>query len=139
MPEINYFSDGVDYELSHQISITKWLHLVVEKENSISGELSIIFTSDEHLLKINKEFLKHDFYTDVITFPNDSKEVSGEIYISIDRVKENAKSLDVDFSNELNRVMVHGMLHLIGYDDKDVVTRDQMKTKEDFYLNLLNF
>ena len=92
--------------------------------------------SDDGLLKINKEFLQHDYYTDIITFQNDTEDISGEIYISIDRVEDNAKAVGTTFENELNRVMVHGVLHLMGYGDKSAEEEAVMRQKEDFYLTL---
>lgn len=100
------------------------------------ANLSYIFCSDEHLLTINKNFLKHDFYTDVITFDLSSSknEIEGEIYISVDRIKDNAKTEGVSFKEELHRVIFHGALHLCGYKDKKIRERVEMRKKEDYYL-----
>lgn len=107
-------------------------------ENLKLGSLSYIFCSDNHLLSINQDFLNHDFYTDVITFDlgDSKKEIQGEVYISVDRVKDNAKKLKVSIKEELHRVVFHGALHLCGYKDKtrnDVLV---MRKKEDYYLKI---
>lgn len=102
------------------------------------GNLSYIFCSDEHLLGINKDFLKHDFYTDVITFDLSSSktETEGEVYLSVDRIKDNAKQLGVSFTEELHRVIFHGALHLCGYKDKNKVDQRRMRSAENKYLQL---
>ena len=116
------------------------LKLFIEKlfmqERKKLGNLSYIFCSDEHLLGINKDFLKHDFYTDVITFDLSSSktETEGEVYLSIDRIKDNAKQLDVSFNEELHRVIFHGALHLCGYKDKNKIDEQQMRSAENKYL-----
>ena len=97
-------------------------------------ELNFIFCSDEHLRGINVEYLAHDYYTDVITFPYTDQAVHGDVFISIDRVRDNATSLGVEFTNELYRVMAHGTLHLAGYEDKTDEKKAEMRAKEDFYL-----
>ncbi len=104
----------------------------------MAAGIAIILCSDEYLLDINKKFLSHDYYTDIITFDyTEGKRISGELYISIDRVKENAKQLGVSFPNELHRVMIHGVLHLCGYKDKTRKDREMMRTKEDQKLKML--
>ena len=116
------------------------LKLFIEKlfliEKKKLGNLSYIFCSDNHLLGINKDFLKHDFYTDVITFDlSQSKNViTGEVYVSIDRIKDNAKKLGVSFKEEMHRVIFHGALHLCGYKDKTKANEQQMRSSENKYL-----
>ena len=116
------------------------LKLFIEKlftsEKMKLGNLSYIFCSDEHLLTINKDFLKHDFYTDVITFDLSSSknEIEGEVYLSVDRIKDNAKQLEVSFKEELHRVIFHGALHLCGYKDKKKEEALIMRSKENKYL-----
>jgi probable rRNA maturation factor len=116
------------------------LKLFIEKlfitEKKKLGNLSYIFCSDEHLLNINKNFLKHDFYTDVITFDlSPSKnEIEGEAYLSVDRIKDNAKQLGVSFKEELHRVIFHGALHLCGYKDKNKTDEQQMRLAENRYI-----
>jgi probable rRNA maturation factor len=118
------------------------LKLFIEKlftqEKKKLGNLSYIFCSDEHLLGINKEFLKHSFYTDVITFDLSSTkaETEGEVYVSVDRIKDNAKQLGVSFNEELHRVIFHGALHLCGFKDKSKADKTQMRLTENKYLQL---
>jgi rRNA maturation RNase YbeY len=118
------------------------LKLFIEKlftaEQKKLGNLSYIFCSDEHLLTINKDFLKHDFYTDVITFDLSptKNETEGEVYLSVDRIKDNAKQLGVSFKEELHRVIFHGALHLCGFKDKKKADKQQMRLSENKYLKL---
>lgn len=118
--------------------IKKWIKKTVVKEGYKLGELSFNFCSDEELLKINIEHLNHDFYTDIITFElNEDDIVIGDIYISIDRVKDNAKKQGTTFTNELMRILIHGVMHLCGYKDKTKKDAALMREKEDYYLSLL--
>ena len=112
-----------------------WIKKIITKEKKELGEIVFVFCSDDYLLQKNIQFLKHDTLTDVITFDYccDMK-ISGDILISIDRVKENAKKYNSDFYTELNRVMAHGLLHLLGYSDKTLEENKIMREKEDFYL-----
>lgn len=110
---------------------------IIESEGSTLINLNIIFTNDQNLLRINKKHLKHDFYTDVITFQYTEGVVDGEIFMSIDRIKENAEELQVQFSDELHRVLAHGVLHMVGYSDKTDTEAAEIRDKEDFYLTLL--
>jgi len=130
----------LDFSLDHQPELSEWLYQVIASENFESGNLDFTFMSDEDLLKINKEHLDHDFYTDIITFEyTEGKMISGDLLISLDRVKENATKLSLNFSDELHRVMVHGVLHLCGYNDKTEAEQVEMRTKEDYYLSLRSF
>ena len=114
----------------------KWIKKVVVSEEKIVGDIVFVFCNDDYLLEKNIFFLKHNTLTDVITFDYcKDKKISGDILISIDRVIENAKLFNVTFSNELDRVMVHGLLHLLGYNDKTKKDSKLMKFKEDFYTN----
>lgn len=116
----------------------EWIILCLAKEKKELGELSYNFCSDKHLLGINKSYLNHDYYTDIITFDlsENPKTISGDIYISIDRVKENAKANNTTFHVELKRVMIHGILHLCGYKDKSKKDIAEMRKKEDLCLSL---
>ena len=114
----------------------KWIKKVVVSEEKIVGDIVFVFCNDDYLLEKNIFFLKHNTLTDVITFNYcEDKKISGDILISIDRVIENAKLFNVTFSNELDRVMVHGLLHLLGYNDKTKKDSKLMRIKEDFYIN----
>lgn len=133
---ISFFNADVSYVLRSKNGIRLWLSDVIKKEGFQLGELSIILCSDEYLFKMNVQYLKHITYTDIITFDqSESKsEVSGELYLSIDRIKDNAKALNINLINELHRVIVHGTLHLCGYGDKDPKSKSKMTSKENFYL-----
>ena len=112
-----------------------WLEHVIVTEKKKTGDIVFVFCNDDYLLKKNMHFLKHTTLTDVITFDYSiGKKVSGDILISVERIKENSKTFNVSFLNELNRVMVHGLLHLLGYNDKTKQEAKLMKSKEDFYL-----
>lgn len=118
--------------------VEDWFHKIIEAENKILAELSIVLGSDEWLLDQNIRFLDHDFYTDIITFDYCVHDiVSGDLLISLDRVEENAKEYNVSRETELNRVLVHGLLHLCGYGDKTPKEIEIMRKKEDYYLSLL--
>jgi len=138
--EINFFTEKIDFSLDNESNIKSWIKKSIEDENCISGDLNFIFTSDQNLLQINKDFLNHDFFTDIITFDyRESDSISGDIFLSIDRIKENAKGLSNSFNNELHRVLIHGVLHIIGYNDRSAEEELLMRSKEDFYLSLRTF
>lgn len=139
MPFIHYFSYKTRYKLKSPRKVTSWIIHAVKKEGATIQEINFIFCSDSYLLTLNQEFLKHDTFTDIITFDNSSGSDSslvGEIYISIDRVRENAKKFQVKFEDELNRVMIHGVLHLLGYMDKKPSEKALMRKKEEACLSL---
>lgn len=133
------FSDiDIKTTFKDRTKIKEWINQAIKKEKYILGELSYNFCSDEHLLQINIDHLNHDFYTDIITFElNEDKTIIGDVYISIDRVKDNAKQNSKTFTNELMRVLIHGVLHLCGYKDKTKKDAALMREKEDYYLSLL--
>jgi len=121
-------------ELSSEL-FSFWLEKVVAEEAKSTDEITVIFCSDEHLLDMNRQYLDHDYYTDIITFDyTEEAIVSGDLFISIDRVYDNAQSIGVDRINELKRVCVHGVLHLCGYGDKSEREAQVMRDKEDYYL-----
>lgn len=115
-----------------------WLSKVTALEQKEMGDITLIFCSDEYLLNVNREYLDHDYYTDIITFDyTEDNIVSGDLFISLDRVADNAQIHTVDFINELNRVVVHGVLHLCGYKDKSEEDEKLMRSKENQMLQLL--
>jgi len=119
--------------------VEKWINKVVRSNNKSVGDLPYIFCSDEYLLEINKEYLNHNYFTDIITFNYcEGDVVSGDIFISVDTVLDNANTFDVSFDNELNRVIIHGILHLIGFDDKTDEDQEEMTRQENISLELLN-
>lgn len=132
---VNIFYEDIEaLELRPEFFVS-WLFKVCESEGKMLGELTLILTSDEYLLNMNKEHLNHDYYTDIITFDYTEKgEVSGDLFISMDRVNDNADDLNVSRETELNRVIVHGTLHLIGYGDKAGAEAKTMREKENHYL-----
>ncbi len=134
---IRQFSEDIDFKLKGVLANKKWLKGTLENEGFTLGEINYIFCSDNYILKINKDYLNHNYFTDIITFNyNEGKKVNADIFISIDTVKSNANSRKIDFYNELHRVMVHGILHLVGYNDKTPTQQIEMTSKEDYYLNL---
>lgn len=136
---ITFHSEDIDFHLDNEKNITKWIKSSIKKESKKVGEISYIFCSDEYLLKLNQEYLNHDTYTDIITFDyTEGETISSDIFISIDRVKENSIKFKTSFDKELSRVIIHGILHLIGYKDKASQDKEQMRSKEDFYLTLLS-
>jgi len=138
---INFFSEEITFTLKHKTIIRNWLHDTILAEGFELDELNFIFCADEYLLGINQQYLNHDTYTDVITFDNSeaAKMIAGDIFISVDRIRENAKAFKHVFINELCRVMVHGTLHLLGYPDKTKAAKKLMTDKEDHYLARLPF
>jgi len=137
MSKINFFTEDTNYTLKGKTAIRKWITETIIKEGYGLNELNFIFCSDEYLLRVNQDFLQHDYYTDVITFDNSEelKMILGDIFISIDRVKDNAKQNKVSTHDELCRIIIHGTLHLLGYRDKTKKAKLEMTAKEDFYLN----
>lgn len=136
---IFFFSEKIRFKLSSERKTSNWIKSVIKKEDAKLISLNYIFCSDEYLKDINVQYLSHNTYTDIITFnynPSES-EIEGEIYISIDRVRENANSFQSDFQTELHRVIIHGVLHLIGFNDKSKREKALMREKEDTYLSLL--
>jgi len=134
-PKVYFFYQNVQISLSNRSGLKKFIESVFRKERKSLASINYIFVSDNALLEINKQFLKHDFYTDIITFDlSESEDIIAEIYISIDRVRDNAKALGISFKSEIHRVIFHGALHLCGFGDKTKGEKTEMREKEDFYL-----
>jgi probable rRNA maturation factor len=135
---IHFFFEDVDLHFSSIRKTKSWLKSVIHAEGKVLKELNYIFCSDHFLSAINLQYLNHSTLTDIITFDTseDNESVEGEIYISVDRVRENAVKFNVTFDRELQRVMVHGVLHLLGYSDKTSQQKKIMRKKEDAYLSL---
>jgi rRNA maturation RNase YbeY len=132
---IQFFSEGISFTLKNKTGIRKWLIQVISEEQKRPWYINFIFCKDEYLLELNKTYLKHQTLTDILTFPyeQDTEEISGDIFISIDRVIENAAEFNQEFGQELKRVIVHGVLHLIGYSDEGK-NKKSMTEREDYYL-----
>ena len=129
-----YYEDVAALRLDKR-RLRNWIRSAIREEGKKTGELNLIFCSDRALLKINQEFLKHDDYTDVITFDNvEGDMISGEVFISVERVRENAGLYEVSFQDELDRIMIHGVLHLLGYQDKSIEHKVVMTEREEYYL-----
>lgn len=134
---ISYFFEDTKFIFKGKTLNNKWLKLVAESEIKRIGQISIIFCSDNYILDINQKYLQHDYFTDIITFDYcEGDKLSGDLFISVDSVKENSIEYSTDFNEELNRVMVHGLLHLIGYDDHSDEDIALMRRKENYYLSL---
>lgn len=133
---IHFFEQDVVCTIKKKNKLRNWINTTINAENFKLDHLNFIFCADDYLLKINLEFLNHDTLTDIITFDNSEVEtlVAGEIYISIDRLRENAKIFNTKFTDELHRVIIHGTLHLLGYQDKSAKAKKLMTKKEDEYL-----
>ena len=134
---ISYYFEDTDFIFKRKTLNNKWLRLVAESEIRKIGNISIIFCSDNYILDVNQKYLQHDYFTDIITFDYcEGDKLSGDLFISVDTVRDNAVEYGTDFKDELNRVMVHGILHLIGYDDHCDEDIKEMRAKENYYLSL---
>lgn len=135
---IHYFFENID-EFTIEKSITEALKNLIISEGKKLGEVQYIFCDDDYLLKVNQDYLQHDYYTDIITFDYvKEKMINGDIFISLPRILDNAKTLSTKYEDELKRVLTHGLLHLCGYKDKTDEEKLIMRNKEDFYINLIN-
>ena len=133
-----FHSEIPDFSLEKQHLFQKWIETILSEYNKQAGNLNIIFTSNDYLLEINRKYLNHDYYTDVISFDDsEGNVIAGDIFVSIDQVKINSKFHNVGFINELCRVMIHGVLHLVGFDDADEAQQQDMRKLEDHALNVL--
>jgi rRNA maturation RNase YbeY len=137
---IKYYSEDVSFPKLQRRRTTNWIKSVIEAEGGNSGDISFVFCSDTYLLDINKRFLKHNYFTDIVTFDYVvGNKIGGDIFISIDRIAENKIDFNTTFENELNRVIVHGILHLLGYNDKHKNDKLLMTEKEDYYIKALSY
>ncbi|MEJ0054657.1 MAG: rRNA maturation RNase YbeY [Bacteroidota bacterium] len=137
MSNIEFFSEEIPFKLPHPIKTANWLKKISRAEKRSIESLTYIFCSDEHLRSMNKQYLNHTTYTDILSFDlSESNKIQGEIYISIPRVSENAKAFNQPFERELRRVIAHGLLHFIGYKDKTTQQKAQMRIKEEACLSL---
>lgn len=136
---VSYFTQDTDFQFKGKRLTSRWLKLVAEAEGKRIGDIAVIFCSDNYLLDINQKYLQHNYYTDIITFDYcEGNRLSGDLFISVDSVRANAQEYGVDFAEELNRVIVHGVLHLMGYDDHKPEDITQMRAKENASLLLLS-
>ena len=138
MSLINFFTEDSNYQLRNKKLIRQWISDTAKSEKYSIETINLIFTSDNYLHQLNVEHLNHDTLTDIITFeynePNEA--ISSDIFISIDRVKENATNFNQLLHNELHRIIIHGVLHLLGFKDKTKTDKEEMTSKEDYYLSL---
>lgn len=139
--EINIFTQGIKFKIKNEEKFRNWIIGTIVNEGKIAGTINFIFCNDSYLLKINKKYLQHDFYTDIVTFDNSDKEneISGDIFISYERVVENAEKLSKSLEDEASRVSIHGILHLIGYKDIESEEIKEMRNKEDQYISQKKF
>lgn len=137
--EITFFSEDCVFDYPNTSMIIDWMTNTIVQESAEAGDINIIFCSNQYLLEMNKKYLGHDYFTDIITFDytetiENKRVVSGDLFISLDMVRSNSKDFDVSFIDELDRVIIHGVLHLLGYDDHSDEDQLMMSSKEDFYL-----
>ncbi|HWV33876.1 MAG TPA: rRNA maturation RNase YbeY [Dyadobacter sp.] len=135
---VSFFSEDIDFKVVNPLKTKKWLKNASISEGYELSQLNYVFCTDEYLLEINKQYLDHDYFTDIITFDNseEDNQLEGDIYISVDRVRENAATFHTDFDTEMRRVLIHGLLHLAGHDDTSEALKTAMRAKEDEYLRV---
>ena len=134
---VRYFFEDTPFQFKPKRLTSSWLKMVAESEIRKLGDINVIFCSDNYILDINQKYLQHDYFTDIITFDYfEGNKLSGDLFISVDSVRENSIYYHTAFEDELNRVIVHGLLHLIGYDDHTEEDIAQMRSKENYYLEL---
>lgn len=137
LKDISFFCEDIDFKLKEKAKVRSWIGETIKAEGfKRVGELSFVFCSDDYLLQINQQYLNHDTYTDIVTFDSSDDEdvISGDIFISVERVRENAQKFGVTERDELHRVIIHGVLHLCGYYDKNKQEKELMRSKENEYL-----
>lgn len=142
---IRFHSENIDFNVKHKLRLKEWIAGAIAGEGGRPGEINIIFCDDDYLLDLNRQYLSHDTYTDIITFdyseegrvqkPKANLQISGDIFISVERVRENAGKFNTTFESELHRVIIHGVLHLLGYKDKSATDKSEMRKKEDYYIS----
>lgn len=134
---IRYFCEDIKFTYKNKLANNRWLKMVAGSEIRKIGDINVIFCSDNYILDVNMKYLQHDYFTDIITFDYcEGKVLSGDLFISVDSVRENSIEFGTDFEEELHRVIVHGVLHLIGYDDHTDEDKKVMRQKEDYYLQM---
>jgi rRNA maturation RNase YbeY len=134
---VSYYYEDTKFQFKGKLLNNRWLKLVAESEIKRLGDINIIFCSDNYILDINLRYLQHDYFTDIITFDYcEGDKLSGDLFISVDSVRENSVFYKTEFEEELHRVIVHGLLHLIGYDDHTEEDQKVMRSKENYYLSL---
>ncbi|MHC1779865.1 MAG: rRNA maturation RNase YbeY [Bacteroidales bacterium] len=137
---ILFFSEGVNFKFINRSIYKRWIRAIILSEQRFTilkkcGDLNIIFCNDDYLLNVNNQYLKHNYYTDIITFDySDNQIINGDLFISVDSVKNNSRKYQTEFIDELSRVIIHGVLHLCGYDDHTKEDKELMKEKENFAL-----
>ncbi|MHB9056023.1 MAG: rRNA maturation RNase YbeY [Paludibacteraceae bacterium] len=137
---IHFITENIDMPFFNQERVILWIKRVARQYDKKTGNINYIFCDDERILEVNKQYLQHDYFTDIITFDySGGKIISGDIFISMETVSSNSKELNVDFNQELYRIIIHGILHLTGQDDKNPESKKEMTRKENEALNLLNF
>ncbi len=135
---IQYITEGVEMPAIDKKEISAWIKAVALKYGKKAGDIAYIFCNDAKILEVNRQYLEHDYYTDIITFDySEAKTISGDIFISLDTVKSNSEQFDTAYDTELRRVIIHGILHLCGQDDKTPALRAEMTEKENDALRLL--
>lgn len=137
MPDIRFYTQGINFFLKSKKIRKNWIVSVLTQNDIKNGQINYVFTQDKEIKKINQQFLQHDYTTDIISFELSKQPLLAEIYISIDTVLYNAKLHNCTFENELSRVMIHGVLHLCGFNDKTTSEQEEMSKQEDFWLNRL--
>lgn len=137
LDNILFFSEDIDFPELDKLKISHWIRSALKQENAKHESINVIFCSDEFLLRLNKEHLNHDYFTDIITFQYEQDPIEGELYISLDRVIENARTHKTPTLQELHRVIIHGVLHMVGYGDKTKEEKMLIREKEDYYLKEL--
>ena len=134
---IRYFCEDIKFTYKNKLANNRWLKMVAGSEIRKIGDINVIFCSDNYILDVNMKYLQHDYFTDIITFDYcEGKVLSGDLFISVDSVRENSIEFGTDFEEELHRVIVHRVLHLIGYDDHTEEDKKVMRQKENYYLQM---